>query len=80
LRVEADPDTLASGLTGVVRSHRRRGIATALKVRACEYARRVGARAIETGSEEHNPMSILNAGLGFVPMPAWLVYKKTVSR
>jgi mycothiol synthase len=80
LRAKADPDTLASGLTGVVRSHRRRGIATALKVRACEYARRVGARAIETGNEEHNPMSILNAALGFAPMPAWLVYKKTVDR
>ena len=80
LRAKADPDTLASGLTGVVRSHRRRGIATALKVRACEYARGVGATAIETGNEEHNPMRILNAALGFVPMPAWLVYKKTADR
>jgi mycothiol synthase len=80
LRAKADPDTLGSGLTGVVRSHRRRGIATALKARACEYARSVGARAIETGNEEGNPMSILNAALGFEPMPAWLVYKKTTER
>ncbi len=32
-------DALYTGLTGVKRSHRRRGIATALKVRAIAYAR-----------------------------------------
>jgi GNAT superfamily N-acetyltransferase len=76
LRANADPHTLGAGLTGVVRGHRRRGIATALKVRACEYARNVGAKAIETGNEESNPMSLLNAALGFEPLPSWLVYKK----
>jgi GNAT superfamily N-acetyltransferase len=80
LRAKADRDTLGAGLTGVVRSHRRRGIATALKVKACEYARSVGAKAIETGNEESNPMSVLNAALGFEPLPSWLVYKKTLDR
>lgn len=78
LRAKADPATLGAGLTGVVRSHRRRGIATALKVRAVEYARSVGAAAIETGNEEDNPMAALNAALGFEPLPAWLVYKKVL--
>lgn len=76
LRAKANPGKLGAGLTGVVRSHRRRGIATALKVRAAEYAQRVGASAIETGNEESNPMSLLNAVLGFEPLPSWLVYKK----
>jgi mycothiol synthase len=80
LRAKAAPDTLGAGLTGVVRSHRRRGVATALKVRACEYARSVGAKAIETGNEEGNPMALLNAALGFEPTPSWLVYRKDLDR
>jgi GNAT superfamily N-acetyltransferase len=72
----ADPEKLYTGLTGVKRSHRRRGIAMALKLRAIAYAREYGAKVIETDNEENNPMYQINLRLGFEPRPAWLLYEK----
>ncbi len=66
-------------LTGVVRSHRRRGIATALKVRAAEFAKEWGASLIVTDNEENNPMYGLNVQLGFMPTRAWLQFRKELS-
>ncbi|HSM55533.1 MAG TPA: GNAT family N-acetyltransferase [Candidatus Sulfomarinibacteraceae bacterium] len=66
---------LETGLTGVVRSHRRRGIATAMKVRAIEYAQANGNPLIDTDNEENNPMFQLNLQLGFVPQPAHLDFE-----
>jgi len=63
-------------LTGVARSHRRRGIATALKVRAHEFAKSAGAKVITTDNEENNPMYALNVQLGFTPTKAWLQFRK----
>ncbi|MFH1864489.1 MAG: GNAT family N-acetyltransferase [Candidatus Eisenbacteria bacterium] len=63
-------------LTGVVRSHRRRGIATALKVRAQEFAKSIGAKVVVTDNEENNPMYDLNVMLGFRPTMAWLQFRK----
>lgn len=71
-----DQRLLNTGLTGVVRSHRRRGIATALKVHAIEFARRAGAEDIDTDNEENNPMFQLNLQLGFQPQPAFVDYAK----
>jgi GNAT superfamily N-acetyltransferase len=67
---------LYTRLTGVARSHRRRGIATALKVRAHELARSLGAATIVTDNEENNPMYDLNVRLGFRPTHAWLQFRK----
>ncbi len=75
----ASPDRLGTGLTGVVRSHRRRGVATALKVRAIHFAKDYGARVIETDNEEKNPMYGLNVDLGFKARPGWLSFKKTLT-
>jgi len=61
-------------LTGVVRTHRRRGVATALKVKGVEWARARGVRVIETDNEENNPMFDLNVALGYRPVPAWAEY------
>jgi GNAT superfamily N-acetyltransferase len=72
----ADPGSLDTGLTAVARSHRRRGIAAALKVRAIEFARDIGTRVIQTDNEENNPMYDLNVRLGFKPVPAWLIFMK----
>ena len=72
----ADPGNLGTGLTAVARSHRRRGIAAALKVRAIEFARDIGTRVIQTDNEENNPMYDLNVRLGFKPVPAWLIFMK----
>jgi len=69
---------LETGLTGVVRSHRRRGIATAMKVRAIQYAQEHGGAAIETDNEENNPMFQLNLQLGFEPQPAHLDFELTM--
>jgi GNAT superfamily N-acetyltransferase len=71
-------EKLYTGLTGVVRSHRRKGIATALKVRAAGYARDYGATIIETDNEENNPMFDLNVQLGFVRQPAWVDFRKVL--
>lgn len=74
----ADEKKLSTGLTGVVRSHRRRGLATAMKVRALEFARAYGATVVDTDNEENNPMFQLNLQLGFTPRPALLEMNKQI--
>lgn len=76
-----DPEgkRLDTGLTGVIRSYRRRGIATALKVQTIRYAQASGAEKIETSNEEDSPMYTLNLRLGFKPKPAWVDYAREVS-
>lgn len=75
----ADPTVVHTGVTGVLRAWRRRGVALALKVRAVQYARSIGARRIFTDNEENNPMYQLNLKLGFEPQPAWLAYRRSMS-
>lgn len=74
----ARPDHLETGFTTVLRSHRRRQIATALKLKAIAFAKAYGARTIDTGNEENNPMFQINLRLGFQPQPAWSDYHKSV--
>jgi GNAT superfamily N-acetyltransferase len=75
-----EPGALNTGLTAVARSHRRRGIATALKVHSIEFAGSIDARVIQTDNEENNPMYDLNVRLGFKPTPAWLLFRKLLGR
>ena len=75
---KVEPHKLYTGLTGVVRSHRRRGVATALKINGVRYARDYGATIVETDNEENNPMFGLNLQLGFVAQPAWLDFRKVL--
>ena len=74
----ARPDHLDTGFTCVLRSHRRRNIATALKLRAIAFAQEYGAKTIDTGNEENNPMYQINLRLGFRPRPAWSDYHKVI--
>lgn len=67
---------LHAGLTGVLRAYRRRGVATALKVRGIQFAQTYEAEHIRTINEENNPMYVLNQILGFVPLPALLHFEK----
>jgi GNAT superfamily N-acetyltransferase len=67
---------LDTGLTGVLKEYRRRGIATALKVCTVEFAHQLGAQTIETANEENNPMFDINLRLGFQPKAAWVSYRK----
>jgi GNAT superfamily N-acetyltransferase len=59
------------GLTGVARTRRRRGVATALKQAQIAKAKRAGFRRLVTASEERNaPMRNLNLKLGYRPEPS----------
>jgi GNAT superfamily N-acetyltransferase len=65
------------GATGVLREYRRRGIATALKVYACEFAKQYGVPQIKTWNAQSNrAMLSINEALGFVKQPAWIQYAK----
>ena len=75
---DGDKRKLYTYLTGVVRSHRRQGIATAVKVRAIAHYRSQGYQIVSTENEERNPMYDINMKLGFQPQPAWLEYKKAL--
>ena len=69
-------EDLQAGFSAVRRSHRRRGIVTALKTLSIEAARQHGARTIKTGNEENNPMYQINLRLGFRPEPASVAFKR----
>ncbi|MCO5182549.1 MAG: GNAT family N-acetyltransferase [Anaerolineae bacterium] len=75
---------LYTGFTAVKRTHRRRGIATALKVRSLGYAKanfstvEGQAPTVLTGNEVNNPMYQINVKLGFTRRPDWLMLVKTV--
>jgi GNAT superfamily N-acetyltransferase len=75
-RQKSRPKVFWTELTGVIRSHRRRKIALALKVQAVLYAIQCGANQIETDNEENNPMLKINQKLGFIDQPAWLTLEK----
>lgn len=64
-----------TGMTGVARAYRRKGIATAIKVHALSRAKADGIEVIDTDNDENNPMLDLNIRLGFKPGPAWLDYE-----
>jgi GNAT superfamily N-acetyltransferase len=75
-RNQHDPNGFETGFTGTLRDYRRRGLATALKAIAIEYAQQQGAQTILTGNEENNPMYQLNVKLGFRSITAELSYEK----
>jgi mycothiol synthase len=61
----------ATGFTGVIRAYRQRGIASALKVKATQWAKEQGLQHIYTGNALTNaPMLTINTKLGFQPLPA----------
>lgn len=75
-KLGGETETIGNGITGVIRSYRRRGIATALKVHAIRYAQSIGTKNILSGNEENNPMYQINLMLGFKLLPATLIYQK----
>ena len=71
------PEELRTGLTGVRREYRRRGIALALKVHALAFARSRGYQRVLTENESNNRgILAINERLGFVKNPVWVHYLK----
>jgi GNAT superfamily N-acetyltransferase len=67
---------LSTGLTGTARSHRRRGIAMGLKVKALSFAKGQGHPWVMTDNEENNVGMVgINKRLGFVDYPSWRGYE-----
>jgi GNAT superfamily N-acetyltransferase len=63
------------GLTAVLRSHRRRGIAIHLKRRQLAWAASAGVPELVTWTQGRNSaMQLLNERLGYVAEPAWLKF------
>ena len=74
---EAD-DHLQTGVTGILRTHRRRGIALALKLRAIAFAKERGCPIIRTDNEVNNEgMLSINRALGFVKQPGWVGFVRS---
>jgi GNAT superfamily N-acetyltransferase len=72
-----DEGVLRTGLTGVRRAYRRRGIAFAMKVRSLEIGQKLGySRAITENEVRNRGMLAINDELGFVKSPAWVHYTK----
>ena len=66
LRGDPSSGRLYTGLTGVRRDYRRRGIATALKLRSISFAQNYDDPIVITYNMSDNPMLALNLKLGFV--------------
>jgi len=71
------PDELSQSFAGVLRSHRGRGIALALKLRCVAYAARAGAKRIRTYNDARNrPMLRINQAMGWHRQPALYIFEK----
>jgi GNAT superfamily N-acetyltransferase len=72
---------LMTGDTGVVRTHRRQGLALALKLRGIGYARAHGHPLIRTLNDSSNQSILgLNQRLGFRRSLAWVGFIKEFTR
>ncbi|MDW3178729.1 MAG: GNAT family N-acetyltransferase [Acidimicrobiia bacterium] len=75
-----DEPELHTGLTGVVRNHRGRGIARALKIEALRRAKADGRRRALTDNDENNvAMLAVNESLGYQRQPAMFSLSKAVA-
>ena len=75
---KAEPHKAWTGGLGVLKEFRRKGIATALKIKAIENLLKKNVTEIRTDNEENNPMYKINVKLGFEPVPFSLDYMKEI--
>jgi GNAT superfamily N-acetyltransferase len=78
---QATDTLLYTGFTGVARSHRRRGIALALKAMVLSWARTLRTSrgtppVVRAGNADGNPMLDINLRLGFAARPAVLIFER----
>ena len=76
---KAEPHKGWTSNLGVLKEYRRKGIATALKIKAIEGLLKKGVTEVRTDNEESNPMYKINVALGFKPVPFSLEYMKELS-
>ena len=77
---KTEPHKAWTGGLGVLKEFRRKGLATALKIKAIEKLLEKGVTEIRTDNEENNPMYKINVALGFKPVPFSLEYMKEISQ
>ena len=75
---KAEPHKAWTGGLGVLKEFRRKGLATALKIKAIEKLLKKGITEVRTDNEENNPMYKINVALGFKPVPFSLEYMKEI--
>lgn len=74
-----EPDRAFHDLTGVRRSHRGRGIASALKRTQIAWAKRAGYDALQTSNEVRNePIRRLNEKHGYVLEPGLVIVRRVL--
>lgn len=79
LRPSPKENTISTGLTGVIASHRGKGIARALKLLATTYAVDNNYQSITTTNHSTNqPMLRINETMGYVKSPALIILKKVL--
>ncbi len=79
LRRDTEPQVLNQDDTGVRREYRGRGIATALKLKVIEFAKRNGYVMVKTWNDSDNaPMLAVNMKLGFKRQVGWIMMEKTL--
>jgi len=72
-----EKESITQGFTGVIKERRRQGIATALKLRAIQYARCQGYKSIRALNEHLNlPIMALNERLGFHGCLSYMTLEK----
>ncbi len=76
----AEEGVMYTGLTGVRREYRGRGVAFALKLRAIAWAQEHGYREVRTWNSTLNaPMLGINVKLGFAKQPPWITFGKDLT-
>ena len=75
---KAEPHKGWTGGLGVIKEFRRKGIATAIKIKAIEKLLERGVTDVRTDNEENNPMYKINVALGFTPEPYCYDYQRDI--
>ena len=75
---KSEPQKGWTGGLGVLKEFRRKGLATALKIKAIEVLLSKGVTQLRTDNEKNNPMYKINVALGFRPVPFSLDYLKEI--
>ncbi|MFY9233475.1 MAG: GNAT family N-acetyltransferase [Fimbriimonadaceae bacterium] len=73
---QAMPGLALTGISGVARTHRRRGIVMALKTLGIRALLDRGFKHLQTDNDETNPMYAINLVLGFRPVWSYLQFER----